>query len=410
MAAQWAWSLPRLWVWGNPRLVPHRDGVNGSGRLRFVPVLTLVFAALVALVPSDVLATPQQGPMTIVPRTADIPEPLSGSPVFLRISGGPVSGTYFQMADVLAGIVSHPPGSARCLEAGRCGPAGLIAVAQASEGSVRNVVEVNSGAVDTALAQADIVRWAASGTRLFARVGVQDRLRAIATLYPETVHLVARFEAPLVSLADLKGKRVSIDRPGSGTNATARLIFETLGLEPADIDLVTLSPSRAAAELASGQIDAFFFTAGAPVSVVARLIEQGHARLVPLSGPAIEELTRIHSVFQITPLAEGVYPGQPEIPTLTVGALWITHVDMPNALIEALTSTLWHDNNRPSLIAGHPSGAALSLEKALNGLPIPVHPGAAAYYRAAGMLDENGQPTERNLEPDPLPAEAQPPL
>ncbi len=341
-------------------------------------------------------------PISLPGRADDVPEPVMGTRSFLRISGGAVAGTYFQLADVLAGVVSHPPGSIRCLEAGRCGPAGLIAVAQASEGSVRNVMEVNSGAVDTALAQADIVRWAASGTRLFARVGPQDRLRAIANLYPEAVHLVARFDAPLVSLADLVGKRVSIDRPGSGTNATARLIFETLDLNPGDMDLVTLSPGRAASELAAGQIDAFFFTAGAPVSVVARLIERGHARLVPLDGPAIERITASHPVFRIAPLGKGIYPGQPDIQTLSVGALWITHADMPADLIEALTGALWHANNRPSLIAGHPSGAALSLDKALDGLPIPVHPGAVAFYQAAGILVDTEEPGE------PVPADPAP--
>ncbi len=318
--------------------------------------------------------------------------------VFLRIASGAVAGSYFRMADVIAGIISHPLGSGRCTDETRCGPRGLIAVAQASEGSVRNVVEINAAAVDTGLAQADVVLWARQGTRLFEKVGRQSELRAIARLYPETIHLVVRFDAPITSLSHLEGKRISIDRPGSGTNATARLVFEAVGVRPDDMDLQILSPSRASAALKSGDLDGFFYTAGAPVTLVTQLIETGEARLVPISGTPIDALRARHDgVFETIRLTDDLYPGQPAIDTLGVGALWVTHADLPDALVYAITRALWNEANTPILQEDHPLGGTLTPKNAVTGLPLPFHPGAERYYREAGLISDAPQTT---VDPD----------
>ncbi len=306
-------------------------------------------------------------------------------PVFFKIATGSAAGTYFQIGDMIAEVISHPEGSVRCADAPVCGPMGLIAVAQASAGSVRNVRSVDARLVDSALAQADIAQLASQGTGMFAEDGPRDSLRAIARLYPEAVHLVARWDAEIQSVADLAGKRISIDREGSGSNPHARLILEALGLDDADVTLSDLDPDIAAAQIEAGDLDAFFYTAGAPVPVVAELISDGHAVLVPVAGEAVRALVADHDYLVPTVIPDDVYRGQTAVESIAVGALWIVHEAADDDLVFAITRALWTPQNKPLLLAGHPVGGLMDRETATKGVPIPMHPGADRYYRQTSL-------------------------
>jgi TRAP transporter TAXI family solute receptor len=148
---------------------------------------------------------------------------------------------------------------------------GLIAAARASEGSIANVRAVNEGRVTSGLAQADIVAAAHEGTGPFKGNGKAENLRAIAALFPETVHIVVFADSPIKAIKDLKGKRVSIDAAGSGTNATARLILTAFRLSEKRVKFSFENAERSLEMMQKGDLDAFFFVGGAPLGVVEEL-------------------------------------------------------------------------------------------------------------------------------------------
>src|ERR1043166_5664552 len=171
---------------------------------------------------------------------------------------GSTTGTYFPVGNLLAQVLSHPPGVGRCEAVNACGPSGLIVSTRASQGSVANVLAVNGGMVSSGLAQTDVVALAVAGQGPFKKIGPAKQLRVIANLYGEDLHLIASKSAKIKSVADLKGKRVSLSTDGSGTNVTARAVLTAYRLDKA------ISPNYETAEkavdlLQAGKLDALFF-------------------------------------------------------------------------------------------------------------------------------------------------------
>ena len=163
---------------------------------------------------------------------------------FFRIATGGTAGTYFPIGGLIANAISNPPGSRACDEGGSCGVPGLVATAVASNGSVANVNGIAGGSLESGFSQSDVAFWAHTGTGIFADKGAVEKVRAIANLYPESIHLVARADAGIKSVADLKGKKVSLDEPGSGTLVDARLILEAYGLSKRMSRPNSSSPTR----------------------------------------------------------------------------------------------------------------------------------------------------------------------
>jgi TRAP transporter TAXI family solute receptor len=304
---------------------------------------------------------------------------------FFQISTASPGGTYFPIGRTLASIISQPPGSEPCRQGARCGVPGVIAVAKASPGSVANVRNVNSGRIESALVQADIAAWAFNGERMFDGEGYASNLRAIASLYPEAVQLVATRRAGIDSVADLRGKRVSIDRVGSGTRADAQLILKAYGIEESDLTVVEVDSLEASDMILRGALDAFFLLAGTPSLSVSDLMRRGEVTLVPIDGPPAEQLVKENSFFVPHVIADGVYPGVPRTATLSVRALWITHVAVSRKLVRRITQALWSPANRKTLDQGHPKALEVRIETALEGVPIPLHRGARDAYRELGV-------------------------
>lgn len=162
---------------------------------------------------------------------------------YLRIGTGGTAGTYYPIGKLVAGIVSRPDI--------------LLATAQASNGSLGNVIAVSSGALETGFSQADVATWAMKGTGIFeGRPGLSD-LRLIANLYPESMHVVVRKDSGIQSISDLKGKRVALDEPGSGTLISARQILAAYHLQESDLRPEYIKPNQAGDRLIAGTLDAF---------------------------------------------------------------------------------------------------------------------------------------------------------
>jgi hypothetical protein len=307
---------------------------------------------------------------------------------FFRIGTGGVTGTYYPIGGLIAGIISNPPGSRPCEKGGSCGVPGLIVTAQSSGGSVANVEAVARGELDSGFAQSDIAFWTYSGTEIYQSKERLDNLRAIANLYPESIHLVVRRGAGIEGIADLEGKRVSVDEPGSGTLVNAHAILDAYGIGEDDVDLRHIKPNFAIADMREGRLDAFFFTVGYPASSVTELAESETIDLIPIIGPEVDRLLENHEFFAKDVIPAGTYPGIGEVETLSVGAQWIVAAEADEALVYGMTKALWHESARALLDAGHAKGRAITTQTALDGIAIPLHPGAERYYREAGLLPE----------------------
>ncbi|WP_193368867.1 TAXI family TRAP transporter solute-binding subunit [Pelagibius marinus] len=305
---------------------------------------------------------------------------------FFRIGTGSTAGTYFPVGGLIASAISSPPGSRDCERGGSCGVPGLVAVAQSTRGSVDNVRQIADGSIESGFSQSDVAYWAYYGEELFHEGGALTSLRAIANLYPETIHLVVRVDAGIKSVADLKGKKISLDRKGSGTRVDALLVLHAYGLTLDDLEDVPLASGAAADALREAEIDGFFFVAGTPAAAVLELAEEALIDLVPLTGPEADKLLAARPFFAQQTVPVGVYPGIPATETLSVGAQWVVSDQVPEDEVYEITRALWHPSTRQLLDKGHPKGRQIVLEKALDGLGIPLHPGAAQYYREVGQL------------------------
>lgn len=301
------------------------------------------------------------------------------------IATGPTGGTYFPVGEAIAGIISNPPGVSRCETANVCGPAGLIASARTSDGAIENVLDVNAHRVDSALAQSDVVVDAVTGKGAFAK-NPQSHVRVIAGLFPEQVHLIARAGAHIASVADLRGKRVSIGATSSGTIVPARDVLAAYGLAESRMKISHDAADVAAGDLDKGDLDAFFFVGGAPVALVQELLQQKKAVLIAIDGAARAKLLAAHRELSASVIPAGTYDGVGALQTVSVRAVWIVNDAVPAQTVYGVTRALFNPANRNTLYGAHSSAKAISINSAANDPPAPLHPGAAQFYREAGKL------------------------
>ena len=303
-----------------------------------------------------------------------------------EVATGSTAGTYFPMGELIAGIVSHPPGLARCEARGVCGPPGLIVSARTSEGAVANVLSVNAGSVDSGLAQANVVADSVAGRGAFRKAGRQSHIRVIDSLFPETVQLVVAARSHIAKIADLGGKRVSLGAEGSGAGVVAHEILAAYGISEGRLKVRNESYDVAAGLLQRGKIDAFFFEGGTPSPLVGDLIARGTARLIAIDGKARRRLLARVPSLSAAAIAAGAYPGTGAIDTVSSRTLWVVKDSASPDLIYGILRALFHPANRALLDAGDPSARYIRLDGAADGLTAPLHPGAARFYRDMGKL------------------------
>jgi TRAP transporter TAXI family solute receptor len=307
------------------------------------------------------------------------------SRVSFQIATGSTEGLYFPIGQAMAGLISHPPGVARCETATVCGPAGVILSARTSEGSVDNLRSVNAGTVDSGLAEGDVIAAAVAGQGAFRRSARARHLRVIASLFSEQVHLVAAAKSRIQGVGDLRGKRVMLDgADNTGAAVRARAILAAYRVRNARI--VPQSEGSPAQLLLGGKIDAYFAVAGVPLDSAKDLMARGLARLVPIDGEGRDRLVR--SVPQLRPaqIPAGAYPGAGAVETVSVRAYWVTRDSEPDPLIYGMTRALFNPANHMLLTASHPSAREISLDSAALDPPAPLHSGAARFYREMGKL------------------------
>ena len=211
-------------------------------------------------------------------------------------------------------------------------------------------------------------------------------LRTIAALFQEHIHLIALKDSKINSVKDLKGKRVSLDEPGSGTYVDAKLILESNGLSTGDVKAEVLKGKAATDALRNGKVYAIFVVAGFPTGAVVELASSVDIKLVPIDGAGAKALTSKYGFFSQSPIPSGTYEGVDEVNTVAVGAQWFTSAKEDNELIYQITKALWNKESRKLMDVGHANGKTITPESALSGVGVPLHPGAEKFYKEAGLI------------------------
>ena len=250
-----------------------------------------------------------------------------------------------------------------------------------SNGSVSNVEAISDGVLEAGLVQADVAHWAYSGTGIFAGKARHTNLRAIASLYRENVHIVVRPGSGISHIRDLKGRRVSLDEPGSGTLVDARIVLEVSGLAEGDLHPVYIKPQFAAERIRKNEIDAFFIVAGNPTKSVTDLADRGEARLISIEETISKSIHSKYPFLTPSTIPASTYTGIGEIKTVSVFAQLLVDASSPDDMVFDITRVLWSERTRRLLRKGHPKGDEIRLESALEGIAIPLHPGAERFYR-----------------------------
>ena len=324
--------------------------------------------------------------VVLVLSSSFIGKAISNELTFFTIGTGGTAYTYYPVGGMIANAISKPPGSRECGKGGSCGVDGLIASAVSSRGSVDNVNAIISGLRNSGFAQSDVAYWAYTGTGTMEGKEPAKDLRTIAALFQEHIHLVALKKSNINSVKDLKGKRVSLDEPGSGTYVDAKLILESNGLSTNDVKAEALKGKAATDALRNGKVDAIFVVAGYPTGAIVELASAVDIKLVPIDGSGAKALTSKYGFFSESPIPSGTYEGVDAVNTVAVGAQWFTSAKEDSDLIYKITKALWNKESRKLMDVGHAKGKTITPDTALSGVGVPLHPGAEKFYKEAGLI------------------------
>lgn len=309
------------------------------------------------------------------------------APSFFRIGTGSAGGTYYPIGGIVANAISCPPG-APCREPGAtAGVPGLIAVAQATQGSVQNVNLIQSGNAESAFSQSDVSHWAYTGTGLFENRPKADRLRFLGHLFPEHIHAAVRRDSTVQRLQDLRGKRIAIGLQASGARIGSELILEAAGMRGAYTPEY-LNQQQGTERMQDRGIDATMTVVGYPAAAFSEFCSRTGCRFLSFTPQEMDAVIAKAPFYGRGVIPRTAYEGlEADIPTLTVGAVWLVSAAVPENTVYEITKALWSDVSRGLLDRGHAKGREIVRENALSGRgEVPLHPGAERFYREAGLL------------------------
>jgi TRAP transporter TAXI family solute receptor len=287
----------------------------------------------------------------------------------LSIATGGTGGVYYPMGGGLAELINaHVEG--------------YSATAEVTGASVENMGLIATGDADIAFALADTVKQAYDGTARFE--GQQlEMTRALASVYANMVQIVALADSGITSLEDLRGKRVSVGAPGSGTEVNAEAILSANGITYDDIEEQRLNFNETADALANGDIDAGFWSVGAPTSSILNLATTNDIVIIELTEEQFAAAQGADPTFARTTLPGGTYEDAPsDIAVLGVPNVLVVSSEMPDDLAYALTKAMFE--NIADLQAVHPAANETTVEFTMSATPVPLHPGAIRYYEEVG--------------------------
>ena len=292
----------------------------------------------------------------------------------MTMGTGGTSGTYYGYGGVLGQYIKNH--------------AGINVTVVSTDGSKANIQGIDAGNYQLGTVQSDVMTYAWEGTRSFEEDGKVDSFRVVAGLYAESVQLLT-MDPEIKSVADLKGKSVSIGAPGSGVYFNAIDVLTAAGLTEDDIKPQYQSFADSADALKDGKIDAAFIVAGAPTPAITELCTTNNAYLVPIDGDVAKALFDACPFYSAYTLPAGTYNGQTEdVVTVTVKATLIVSASASEEDVYNLTKAIF--DNKDAITAENNKGAELTIENATSGLTVPFHAGAAKYFSEKGVEVNKG--------------------
>jgi uncharacterized protein len=295
---------------------------------------------------------------------------------FITIGTGGVTGVYYAAGGAICRLMN--------MERQRHG---IRCSVESTGGSVFNINTMRAGDLDFGVAQSDWQFHALNGSSQFEKDGKFGELRAVFSLHPEPFTVLARKEANITKLDDLKGKRVNIGNPGSGTRASMERLMAGLGWTTRDFTLASeLRADEHGAALCDNRIDAFYYGVGHPSANIQDPVTTCGARLVPLTGPAIDKLTAEAPYYAKVDIPGGLYAGHPNpTPTYGVLATFVTTAKVPDAVVYEMVKAIFEKFDDFKRL--HPAFANLDPKRMIaDGLSAPLHPGAIKYYKEKGWM------------------------
>ena len=289
---------------------------------------------------------------------------------FINILTGGTSGVYYPLGVALSKIYGEKI-------------PGVRTQVQSTKASVENLNLLQTGRGEIALALGDSVKAAWEGDEEVGFPKKLDKLRGIAAVYPNVIQIVASQASGVKTFADLKGKSLSVGAPKSGTEVNARRIFEVMGMSYKDLSKTEYLPFGESVELIKNrQLDATLQSAGLGVASIRDLASSIPVNIVSVPGSVVAKLG---APFVATVIPANTYTGQTtDVPTVAVVNFLVTHSGVSDEIAYQMTKQLFE--NLPTMVAAHNAAKAIQLSSALDGMPVPLHPGAARYYKEKGLM------------------------
>ncbi|MBN2751695.1 MAG: TAXI family TRAP transporter solute-binding subunit [Rhodospirillaceae bacterium] len=295
---------------------------------------------------------------------------------FVTIGTGGVTGVYYAVGGAVCRLMnkSYKETGVRCST-------------ESTGGSVFNVNAIKAGELDFGLSQSDVQYNAIMGLKQFAGKGKVADLRAVFAVHPEPITVLARRDAKVDTFADFAGKRFNIGNPGSGTLASMEELIKEMGWTKAKFSLAAeLKPDEMAPALCDNKVDGFSYAVGHPSAAIQDPTTTCNAKLVPLTGPAVDKLVKEHPYYSYATIPGGMYAGNPDpVKTYGVRATVVTSAKVPEKIVYNLVKTVFE--NFDDFKKLHPAFAHLDPKDMVKaGLSAPLHPGALKYYKEKGWL------------------------
>ena len=294
---------------------------------------------------------------------------------FVSIGTGGVTGVYYPTGGAICRLVNKD----RKEHGIRCS-------AESTGGSIYNINTIRAGELEFGVAQSDWQYHAYNGTSEFADQGAFEGLRAVFSVHPEPVTIIARGDAGIDNVTDLKGKRVNIGNPGSGTRGTWEVMEAALGWSREDLKLAAeMKSAETGQAVCDNKIDAYFWLVGHPSALTQESLATCDAKLVNATGPEIDKLVADNPYYRTATIPAGMYGDNPDINTFGVGATFVTSADVPEDVVYTVVKAVFE--NFDQFKALHPAFAHLKEEEMIkDGLSAPLHDGAIKYYKERGWM------------------------
>ncbi|WP_114649048.1 TAXI family TRAP transporter solute-binding subunit [Pseudothauera hydrothermalis] len=290
---------------------------------------------------------------------------------FITVLTGGTSGVYYPLGVALSKIYADNIPNARTS-------------VQSTKASAENLNLLQAGRGEVGFSLGDAVSDAWTGNEEAGFKTKLDKLRGLAGIYTNYIQIVAAADSGIASLADLKGKRVSVGAPRSGTELNARAIFKAAGMSYADLGKVEYLPFGESVELIKNrQLDATLQSAGLGVASIRDLANAVKIVVIPVPPEVVAKIG--DAAYQPVVIPANTYEGQTtDVPTAGVRNILVTHAGVPEDVVYRMTKSMFEHLDQ--LVAAHAAAKAIKPEGAADNLPLPLHPGAERYYREAGLL------------------------